>query len=142
MATYTGKTVTINRPAADLFERFSTMDMLRERIASLPDDVKAKMGELRFENDRMIVVTPQVGEIAFAVKERVAPSRIVFTAIGAPVPLDLAVDFRELTPDSTEVSTRIDVEVPLMLRPMMSMVGPHLQKAADMFGDLMAGLSA
>ena len=68
MATYTGKTVTISRPAAELFDRFSTMDMLQQRVASLPDEVKAKMGDVRFENDRMIVVTPQVGEIAFAVK--------------------------------------------------------------------------
>lgn len=139
MATYTGKTVTINRPAAVLFERFSTMDMLQQRVASLPDEVRDKMGEVRFESDRMIVVTPQVGEIAFAVKERTAPSRIVFTAVGAPVPLDLAVNFKETSAESTEVTTRIDVDIPMMLRPM---VGPHLQKAADMFGDLMAGLSA
>ena len=43
-----------------------------------------------------------------------------------------------LTPDSSSVQTQIDVEIPAMLRPL---IGPQLQKAADKFGELIAGLS-
>jgi hypothetical protein len=39
---------------------------------------------------------------------------------------------------SSEVSAQIEVDIPAMLRPL---VGPQLQKAADEFGKLIAGLS-
>lgn len=138
MAKYTGKPVTIQRSAQELFDRFSTMEMLQERIDSLPDEIKAQMGELRFEKDRLVIVTPQVGEIAFKVKERQEPSRVIFTAEGAPVPLDMTVDFTAAGESSTIVTTSIDIEIPMMLKPM---IGPHLQKAADKFGELMANIT-
>lgn len=138
MATYTGKPVTIGCQAADLFDRFSSMDTLQQKIENLPDEVKQQLGEMRFEKDRLVIVTPQVGEIAFRVKERNAPSDVVFTAEGSPVPLDMTVNFTPLSDTSTEVVTRIDIDIPPMLRPM---VGPHLQKAADKFGELMANLN-
>ncbi|MCM1297375.1 MAG: hypothetical protein NC311_17695, partial [Muribaculaceae bacterium] len=139
MAKYTSKKVSINRGARELFDRFSTMQMLQQRVDSLPDDVKAQLGELRFENDRLIIVTPQVGEIAFKVKERVEPSKVVFTAEGAPVPLDMTVSFNGTDEHTTEVETCIDVEIPMMLKPM---VGPYMQKAADKFGELIANLNS
>ena len=45
---------------------------------------------------------------------------------------------KPLGADFSEVTSQIDVEIPAMLRPL---VGPQLQKAADKFGELIAGLS-
>ena len=50
----------------------------------------------------------------------------------------MAVDLAPAGSDSSEVVTTIEVEIPAMLKPF---VGPQLQKAADKFGELMAGLS-
>ena len=47
----------------------------------------------------------------------------------------------DITPVDDHTSTAealIDVEIPAMLKPL---VGPHLQKAAEKFGELIAGLS-
>ena len=40
--------------------------------------------------------------------------------------------------EAADVETRIDVEIPAIVRPI---IGPQLQKAADKFGELIAGLS-
>lgn len=81
---------------------------------------------------------PQVGEIRFDVVERQEPSRVVFAAANQPVPLKLALDLAEETPESTRVVSTIDVEIPAMLRPL---VGGKMQEAADRFTDLIKQLN-
>ncbi|WP_304467838.1 hypothetical protein, partial [uncultured Muribaculum sp.] len=68
----------------------------------------------------------------------VADKRVAFTAESAPVPLIMSINLDAKTPESTEIVTAIDVEIPAMLRPM---VGPKLQEAADKFGDMVKNLA-
>jgi hypothetical protein len=49
------------------------------------------------------------------------------------------VNLTPLTADSTEVTTDIDINIPAMLRPF---IAPHMQRAADQFGTLMAKVAA
>ena len=111
---------------------------VRLRNYSLTDEQRAQVGEVRFSADSISIVTPQVGEIAFHVTDRVRPSKVVFGTKSSPVPLTMEVDIKPLSEASSEVQTVINVEIPAMLRPL---IGPQLQKAADKFGELMAGLS-
>ena len=50
----------------------------------------------------------------------------------------MSVNFAEVSPEATDVTTVIDVEIPAMLRPF---VGPKLQQAADKFGEMISNLS-
>ncbi len=50
----------------------------------------------------------------------------------------MSVNFTATAPDTTDVTTVIDVEIPAMLRPF---VGPKLQQAADKFGEMISNLS-
>lgn len=138
MATYKSKPVTVNRKADELFQRFSDLSFLQERMNELPADELAKIGEVKFEPDSLSIVTPQVGEIKFAVLERVAPGKVVFGAVGSPMPLTMTVNFTPVADDATEVVTAIEIEIPAMLRPL---VGPKLQQASDKFGELISQLS-
>ena len=135
MAKYTGKTTVVNQSAQNLFDKFSNLQNLQERVESLPEDVKAKMGTIRFTEDSFIIVTPQVGEVALKIKERIEPSKIVFCTESSPIPLELSVNFNAINENSTEVSTAIEVDVPMMLR---HIIGPQLQKAADGFGETLS----
>ncbi len=88
---------------------------------------------MRFEPDAIVITAAPVGEIRFAVKERIKPSSVKLSAEQSPVPLTLSVN---LTPDSdssTNAVSQIDVEIPAMLKPM---VGGKMQEAADKFGEL------
>lgn len=139
MSKYSGKPTVVNRPNTELYSKLSNVDAMRQRFEEIPEDIKAKAGQLRFEDERLIIVTPQVGEISFIVKERKEPEKIVYSAEKSPLPLDLVVELKENTPDTTQVTTSIEVDLPLMLRPL---VGPQMQMAADKLAELIAQLNA
>lgn len=138
MATYSSKPVTVNRPAGEIFERFSDLSNMEAQLKNLPDDQRTKIGDVRFETDSIAINTPQVGEIKFQVTERVPTSKIVFGSPSSPVPLSMTLMLNPLSDTSTEVVTSIDVEIPMMLRPL---IGGKLQEAADQFSKLMSQLS-
>lgn len=139
MSKYSGKPSLVNRPNTELYSKLSNIDAMRQRFEEIPEEIKAKAGQLRFEDERLIIVTPQVGEISFVIKERKEPERIVYSAEKSPLPLDLVVDLKGQSADTTQVITSIDVDLPLMLRPL---VGPQMQMAADKLAELIAQLNA
>lgn len=139
MSKYSGKPSVVNRSNTELYSKLSSIDAMRERFEQIPEDIKAKAGQLRFEDERLIIVTPQVGEISFIIKERKEPERVVYSAEKSPIPLDLVVDLKEQTPDTTQVTTSIEVDLPIMLRPL---VGPQMQMAADKLGELISQLNS
>ncbi len=133
MAKYSGKAVTINRPAAELYNKISDLNAFQERLEQLPPEAREKLGDVKFTSDRMIINAPAVGEITFVIAERVAPSLLRLSAEKSPLPFDIVMNFTEKGPETTEVQTNLDVEIPAMLRPL---VGGKLQQAADKFGEM------
>lgn len=138
MSKYESKPVVVDKPAEEMFNRFSDLTYFEKQIDTLPEDKRAQLGEVHFATDSISIVTPQVGELKFEVIERSAPDKIVFGSPSAPVPLTMTVNFKKVSDTSTEVATVIDVEIPAMLRPF---VGPKLQQAADKFGEMISNLS-
>lgn len=138
MATYKSKPARINRSAIDLFDRFSDLSRLQNSLDELPEEQRKQIGDIEFTANSLKIVTPQVGEITFVIKERIEPSKIVFGTESSPVPLTMEVDITPAGEDAADVATCIDVEIPAIVRPI---IGPQLQKAADKFGELIAGLS-
>ncbi len=136
MAKYSSKPAVVNRSAEELSSKFSDFTALQTALDALDADRRAKVGDIAFTNDSIKISTPQVGEIELKAIER-TPERIRLEAANSPVPMNLIVDFKPLTEQSTEVTGTIDVELPMMLRPL---IGPTLQKAADQFGGLFASL--
>lgn len=137
MATFTGKPVTVDRPAAEVADKFGDLTRLQEVMDQLPEDQRAKIGDVTLDKDSININTAQVGKICFTVTERTS-SRVVFTAQGAPVPLKLILDLKALTPEQTEMLVKMDVDIPPFLKPM---VGGAMQKAVDQFGQLMQKLA-
>ncbi len=138
MAKYKSKAVTVSRPAQFIVDKFADLSSFGQALDSMSEADRARVGDVKFEKDAITIDTKQVGTISFKVVER-TPSRVVMSAVGSPVPLDLSVDLTPEGEDSTQIVTSIDVEIPAMLRPM---IGGAMQKAVDQFGDLMAKLNA
>ncbi len=137
MAKYTSKPAVVNQPATELAVKFGDFRHLQQKLDELPADERARIGEVAFGSDTITITTPQVGEIALKAVER-TPEHVVLAAEKSPVPLKLEVTFKALSSESTEIQGAIDVELPMMLRPL---VGPTLQRAADQFGTLFANLA-
>lgn len=138
MAKYKSKAVTVSRPAQFIVDKFADLSSFGQALDSMSEADRARVGDVKFEKDAITIDTKQVGTISFKVVER-TPSRVVMSAVGSPVPLDLSVDLTPEGEDSTQIVTSIDVEIPAMLRPM---IGGAMQKAVDQLGDLMAKLNA
>jgi hypothetical protein len=130
MTTYSSKPTEVAMPVSSVYERVSNPAAFQERLDALPEEVRAKLGAVRFTEDSIIITAAPMGDMVLKITERVAES--------APVPLIMSINLDAKTPESTEIVTAIDVEIPAMLRPM---VGPKLQEAADKFGDMVKNLA-
>ncbi|MBD5241591.1 MAG: hypothetical protein K2H50_05370 [Paramuribaculum sp.] len=133
MASYSSKPAVINKPVDEVYERISNIGAYQQKLDSLPAEVREKIGDVRFEDDAIVITAAPVGEIRFAVKERVSPSRVTLAAEQSPVPLNLTVNLEPESESSTKATSVIDVEIPAMLKPM---IGGKMQEAADKFGEL------
>ncbi len=137
MATYTSKPAVVGRPADAIAANFADFRALEERLGQMPAEERQKVGDVKFEQDAIVITTPQVGAITLRAVER-TPRKVVMKAENSPVPMSITVDIEPLDADSCEVTGKMDVEIPAMLRPL---VGPALQKAVDQFGNLFASLA-
>lgn len=133
MAKYSGKAVMVNQPINDIYNRISNLSSFQQWLDELPEEMRDKLGDVRFTDDRLIINAPAVGEITFVMAERVAPTLLRMTAENSPVPFNIVMNFIEKSPESTEVRTDLDVEIPAMLRPL---VGGKMQEAADKFSEM------
>ena len=138
MAQYKSKTVTVNRPADFIVEKFADLSVLGSAVDNLPEAERERIGEVTFEKDAIKLNTKQVGAIEFRVVERTS-DKIEFQAVGSPVPLALIVKLFAVGAEQTEIETMIDVDIPPMLRPL---IGGAMQKAVDQFGALMVKLNS
>ncbi len=132
MSKYKGKTISLAQSAQEVADKFVDLTRLQSLADQLPEEQRRQLGNVAFEPDSIVMQTPQFGQLRFRVTER-TPSAIVMKAEGTPVPLAVNVDLNELAPDATEATCSLDVDIPMMLRPM---VAPHLQKAADLLTEV------
>lgn len=138
MAKFTSAPATVPMPVEVLFEKFNDLTVMQEMLDKLPEEQRAKVGDVVFDKDSLSIKTPQVGEIKFVVKERVAYSKVVFGTASSPVPLTLTAHFAPTDDGCSTVSAEADVEIPAMLKPF---VGPQMQKATDQFGQLISQIA-
>ncbi len=139
MAKYSSKPVDVAVSANEVFEKVSHIGSLQEKLDSLPADLRAKVGEVKFTDDTITITAQPVGDMTFQVVERMAPGAgkgaVVLAAQQSPVPLSLSINISPEAQTPTQVSADIDVDIPAMLRPL---VGGKMQEAADKFGELLA----
>lgn len=137
MATYKSPATQVNIPADTLAAKFSDFTALQSAIDAMPAEKREKIGNVEFTKDTIKLMTPQVGAITLRAVER-TPEKIVLEAEGSPVPMKLMVGMTPAGESSTSVTGTIDVELPMMLKPL---IGPAMQKAADQFGTMFASLA-
>ncbi|MDE6454166.1 MAG: hypothetical protein K2L27_08195 [Muribaculaceae bacterium] len=137
MATYKAQPVEINRPVNEIADRFSDLTSLQTALDSLPAEERAKVGDIEFTTDTIVMNTPQVGQVKFRVKEH-SEKRVAFAAEGMPMSMTIAVELKVLSADTTEATAVLEIDIPAMLRPM---IGGTMQKAVDQFAQLIVNLN-
>lgn len=138
MSEYKGKTVRVDLPSDVIAEKFADLSTLNSQLDKIPEEQRSQMGDLSFTTDSIIINNPAVGRMAFRVA-RHTPEKVVFKADGM-IPLTIDIDLKPVADGTaTDVTTVLDIEIPMMLRPI---IGGKLQQVADSFGDLIGRLAA
>lgn len=138
MTKYTGTPRTVNAPAAQIASKFEDLTLFSDKIDKLPEQAREKISNLRFTKNTISMDNAQIGTVTFTVTE--CTPKEVRLSCDAMVPINVTIELNPVAgnPDSTEVVTGIEAEVPAMLRPL---IGPALQKAANSMGDAMGYLA-
>lgn len=138
MAIYKGKNVRVETSPEAIAARFSNLTTLEDMLEKLPEEQRKNIGQVSFEKAAIVVNNPKVGNVRMEVKECTS-ERIVLSA-GGMLPMTINVNLKGVDDDNaTDIETAIDINIPLMLRPL---VAPHLQQAADQFGLLISRLAS
>ena len=138
MAIYKGKIVRVETSPEAVAARFSDLSTLEGMLEKLPEEQRKSIGQVSFETAAIVVNNPKVGNVRMEVAE-CTPERIVLSA-GGRWPMSINVELKGVDDNvATELETAIDINIPVMLRPL---VAPHLQQAADQFGLLIARLAS
>ncbi|MCF0213020.1 MAG: hypothetical protein HUK13_00980 [Muribaculaceae bacterium] len=131
MTQYKGKTATIQHPQADVYARLSDLRNFQAQLETLPEEARAKIGDIRFTEDSIVITAQPVGEIVLRATRREEPSLLAFDTENSPVPLGIELHLEADGEAATTLQPVITVDLPPMLRPF---VGPKLQEAADKMG--------
>lgn len=138
MATFKGDPVRVSVPATDIAAKFDDLTVLDKHLENIPAEHRAKVGDISFTTDSIIVNNPAVGQMTFKLVRHDSQG-IVFVADGMlPLTLDVALDSADDNASETMVTTAIDMEIPAFMRPF---IGGKMQQVANTFGTLIAQLA-
>lgn len=133
MAKYTSKAAVLTVTQEGAYRNLTDMQAFQERLKSIPQEYLNQIGNIEFTEDSIKFSTPQVGELQFDVVERIPNTKISYQAARTPIPLSLAVNIGDKD-GVAELTSYIDVEIPVMLRPM---IGGKMQEAVDKLNEMM-----
>lgn len=137
MSVYKGKKQRVNVSATHIADKFSDLSTLGQYVDNIPKEQRDKIGELHFDRDTITLKNPAIGQLAFKIVER-TPDRIGFKADGL-LPLALGVNLNAVDEHTTDLVTDLDIDIPMMLRPM---IGGKIQQVVDMLGEMLAKLAS
>lgn len=137
MSKFTSKPAIVDLSTAALDGKFADFSAMQAKLDELPEEKRRSIGDVSFTPDSIVIITPQVGTITLRAVER-RPGMVRLQAEGAPVPMGINISYTAAGDDKSEVVGEMDVDLPMMLRPL---VGPTLQKAVDQFGSIFASLA-
>ena len=142
MASFKSENTPINASAEKVFDKFSNLDNLASLLKRVPDGtVPAEQQELleklQIDSDSITIPGGPIGSLRLVMTDRIRPTLIRMKGEGTPVPLSVVMHIEPTGADSCLSQAEIDVELPMMLAPMVK--GP-LQKMADQFGQMIGAI--
>ncbi|MDE6578239.1 MAG: hypothetical protein K2J82_06390 [Muribaculaceae bacterium] len=142
MATYKSQETPLQASAEAVFSKLSNLENLRsllEKVPAdkIPEDKKAMFDSISITPDSITVPGGPVGALTFRISEKIEPTLIALSGEGSPVPLSLAMHISPVSEAECKAQVVIDIEIPAMLKPM---IGGHIQKMADQFGEVLKAI--
>lgn len=142
MTTIKSEKAIVSAPAERVFDKLSNLDNLKPLLEmvpadQIPADKREMFDNLKITPDTISIPAGPVGEIKLRITDRLPYSLIQLSGEGSPVPMGMQLEIESRGEDSCEVQVAINLEIPAMLKPMVS--GP-LKKIADQFVNVLAAV--
>lgn len=142
MTTIKSEKAIVSAPAERVFDKLSNLDNLKPLLEMvpadrIPADKREMFDNLKITRDTISIPAGPVGEIKLRITDRLPYSLIQLSGEGSPVPMGMQLEIESRGEDSCEVQVAINLEIPAMLKPMVS--GP-LKKIADQFVNVLAAV--
>ena len=125
-----------------VFEKLSNLSNLKPLLEQvpkdqIPEDKREMFDNLKITEDSISIPAGPVGEITLRISDKLPNSLIRLAGEGSPVPMDMQLEIEPLGADQSEVQVAINLEIPAMLKPMVS--GP-LKKIANQFVNVLGAI--
>lgn len=125
MATYKSDEVTLHASAESVYSKLSDMskfgDMLKGAPADALDaDKRALLDQVEISGDTISFPAGPAGKVTLRKAEAIEPTLIRLEGVGTPVPMAMSLHITPVLADECRAEVSIDIEVPAMLKPMIS----------------------
>lgn len=145
MAEFKSDMTRLRASAERVYDRLSDFDSLREMLTHIPEDKvpadkRAMFEAVEITSDTLTIPLGQAGpvkELKLRKDNCKRPTLVRLVGVGTPVPLALEIRISPDGPDAAEACVVIDVNIPMLLRPM---VAPPLQKAVNQFAEVLGAI--
>lgn len=142
MTTIKSDRTAVAAPAQMVYDRLSNLENLRPLLENvprdqIPEDKREMLDNLRVTADTIQIPAGPVGSITLRITDRMPYSLIQLAGEGTPVPLGMQLEIDSTGAESCEVQVSINLEIPAMLKPMVS--GP-LKKIVDQFAQVLGAM--
>jgi len=142
MAEFKSEDTPIKASAEAVYKKLSNLEGLKELLSQVPEDKipadqKQLFDQVVITADSISFPAGPVGNITLRLTETVEPTFIKLEGVGTPVPMALMLRIFPATEVSCQVRVEIDLQIPAMLKPMVS--GP-LKKMMEQFAQMLRNL--
>lgn len=132
----------VNGTPEQVFEKLSNLDNLKpllEKVPKdqIPEDKREMFDNLQITSDSISIPGGPVGNITLRISDLLPYSLIRLSGEGSPVPMGMQLEIEPEGADQSEVQVAINLEIPAMLKPMVS--GP-LKKIANQFVNVLGAI--
>jgi hypothetical protein len=140
MESYKSDVVAIDCNVETVYSKLSDPEVfgkqIEQNLDKLPQEARENLDKVKFDKDSISIMSP-MGPIKLVVQERVAPTKIVFTAAQSPVAFNAVVNLAKVDEQHSTAITELQLDIPVFLR---AMVGNKLEEGAKKFGEVLGKL--
>lgn len=136
MATYKSNDIMMSGSAEVVFTTLSNPENLKNLLENVPmdrvpEDKREMIEQIEVTTDSISFPAGPVGHLTLRISRLERPTLIELEGVGAPIKMALSLHIRPVDETSSEGRVEINIDIPMMLKPMIS--GP-LQQLVDQFG--------
>lgn len=135
MKTYESSQKQLFRSQEEVYGLLSDLRHLESYLAAVPEEHRAKLDDLRLEEDAVSFSVSPIGRVVLKVVDREIPKMLKFGAENFPIEFNFWIQLVGVSEGDTRMKLTLKTDIPMMLRPM---IGNKLDEGIERVADAIA----